>query len=312
MFSFLKKTASSDPPTAAGGSLSRLMQPDAPSQPEPPCEERSRAHGPRVGGRQEKDGIFGKDARKLNLVRGKQLLRSIDEAVRTSVEEHLPGADPSRLAAIVHSARTRLFALLKQGSQSVRGLSKADFLKEAEADRRRIVAESEKARRELEHLLVQLRERRAQVGRIQDDLVAESRKSGLLQDEQLTQRIHAMFGGDEADAETARIRDRILELVLHTVQTEREKVVDAQMTEHKREVDRFERRISKLTASLELTEEELHRIARMKDVDLGVASIYRDVQGLSLAEAAYEAKLEMMRCIFEANLELQKGDVSSD
>jgi hypothetical protein len=40
-------------------------------------------------------------------------------------------------------------------------------------------------------------------------------------------------------------------------------------------------------------------------VDVGVPSIYREVQGLSADAAQHERKREMMRSIFEANLALR-------
>jgi len=71
-------------------------------------------------------------------------------------------------------------------------------------------------------------------------------------------------------------------------------------------IDVLERRIAKLTQILGITEEELQRVATMKGIDLGIASIYRTVQGLS-AEATQRArKVAMMREIFEANLEFRR------
>lgn len=77
------------------------------------------------------------------------------------------------------------------------------------------------------------------------------------------------------------------------------------LTQHNRQIDVLERRISKLTRNLELTEDELKRMSLLKDVDVGVASIYRDVQGLNADSESREAKKHMMANIFEANLELQ-------
>jgi hypothetical protein len=79
------------------------------------------------------------------------------------------------------------------------------------------------------------------------------------------------------------------------------------MSEHRQSVDNFERRITKLTRSLEVTEDELRRMAERKEVDPGVASVFRTVQGLNAGEDDLEAKTEMMASIFDANMALQKG-----
>lgn len=91
------------------------------------------------------------------------------------------------------------------------------------------------------------------------------------------------------------------------------KMADAKATaksgevdEAKRTIDMLERRIGKLSHALGVTEEELKRIAAMKNVELGEASIYRTVQGLSDDSKDKERKREMMKDIFHANFELKK------
>ncbi|MBK7874873.1 MAG: GGDEF domain-containing protein [Planctomycetes bacterium] len=79
-----------------------------------------------------------------------------------------------------------------------------------------------------------------------------------------------------------------------------------EVDEAKRTIDMLERRIGKLTHALGVTEEELKRIAAMKNVELGQASIYRTVQGLSDDASDKERKREMMKDIFHANFELKK------
>jgi Mrp family chromosome partitioning ATPase len=74
---------------------------------------------------------------------------------------------------------------------------------------------------------------------------------------------------------------------------------------HLRQIDILERRIVKLTHQLEQTEADLLRLAAMKNIDLGIASIYRSVQGLSSEEAALALKRSLMQKIFQANLELK-------
>jgi hypothetical protein len=63
--------------------------------------------------------------------------------------------------------------------------------------------------------------------------------------------------------------------------------------------------VAKLTESLGLTEAELKRVAAMKNIDLGISSIYRNVQGLSGGEAGAEQKKEMLKNVFEANVALR-------
>ena len=77
------------------------------------------------------------------------------------------------------------------------------------------------------------------------------------------------------------------------------------------EMDALSRRMEKLAAGLEITEEELRRALAQKGFDPGVASLYRTVQGLEEEETDQELKRAMMSKIFEANLELRekRGEV---
>lgn len=96
----------------------------------------------------------------------------------------------------------------------------------------------------------------------------------------------------------------VLELAVSRMNEERAQL----MEDHKRQYDLLERRLAKLAGNLEMTEAELRSTMARKNIDPGVASIYRTVQGLSAAEEDAELKKEMMSKIFEANLELQKRD----
>jgi len=79
---------------------------------------------------------------------------------------------------------------------------------------------------------------------------------------------------------------------------------------YQREIDILRRRVAKLTASLGLNEDELARLRNVGISDEGVASIYRDVQGLSDEDAQAEVKKALMRGIFEANLDLRRRTAS--
>ena len=66
----------------------------------------------------------------------------------------------------------------------------------------------------------------------------------------------------------------------------------------------LERRIAQLVDELEHAERAIERLARTKDLEFGIASIYRTVQGLEEGEGERHAKLEMLARIFQTNLEL--------
>lgn len=247
-----------------------------------------------------------KESRKLNLVGSSQLARAVAESVRRGLETQFV-LEERQLEAAVRAIGKELLERLKAKSKTVRGLPKDAFLKEVEADRQRIEAAKEAARKELDVMLEQLKGSHDDHARLRNELEAESKATAQVEDSLLAQRIQAIFAGSGDGADMAAIREKITALALGTVQDHRDETMEAQLAEQRTKIERFERRISKLTSNLELTEEELKRIASAKNIDLGVSSIYRNVQGLSSSDGDFETKKELMSCIFQANLDLQKG-----
>jgi len=102
-----------------------------------------------------------------------------------------------------------------------------------------------------------------------------------------------------------RLDKHSLTQLLFRLQDERAPVAHGELAEEKRKNDILERRIAKLVAQLGVTESELKRIAQLKNVDLGIASIYREVQGLG-PESQLQRKREMMKEIFTANFHMKR------
>jgi diguanylate cyclase (GGDEF)-like protein len=76
---------------------------------------------------------------------------------------------------------------------------------------------------------------------------------------------------------------------------------------YQREIENLQRRITKLTNSLGITEGEIARLRNSPDdVEAGVASLYRDVQGLNVGDVRAELKKDLMSAIFEANLNFKR------
>jgi hypothetical protein len=84
-----------------------------------------------------------------------------------------------------------------------------------------------------------------------------------------------------------------------------------ELADSMKQVDLLERRVRKLTEHLSGTEAELKRVAAMKVVDGGIASLYSGVQGLDGESEDFESKKAMLTNIFEANLAL-RDDVSEE
>jgi len=149
---------------------------------------------------------------------------------------------------------------------------------------------------------------------------AQPPQGGPLNGGSYRERLKAVVDGD-GDVEEAvsqlveEMLDHALDEARAEAETERQQEPPSSSSEealgekeaaYRREIQLLRRRVTKLTESLGLTEQELGRLRDLASMDPGVASVYRDVQGLSIDDARAELKRELMASIFEANLELQR------
>jgi hypothetical protein len=261
---------------------------------------------PQGKGSPDLKAIVRKQGQKLNLVDRNNLFASIDQAVLEAVGSHVDGVDEALLQKITLAARQGIVARLKSSSKSIRGVPQSAFLKDVMAARRHLTKERDKLAQEMEMMQAALHVRRENFAERHQELARETQEQGMVQDQALVDQINMIFAGLVAqNPELAAIQDQVTSLALLGMQQERQKLLDSKVDEHKSQVEQFERRIAKLSQSLETTEGELKRIAAMKGVDDGVASIYRTVQGLSDGSDNAESKREMLAVLFEANMELK-------
>lgn len=162
------------------------------------------------------------------------------------------------------------------------------------------------AEAEIDGLRAELESQKKEFAREQQVLEDEASEIGGLQQAQLVDKIQKLFSGVDRTPEIEGLERQILELAIKELYEERRKAVSAQMAEHRRQTDMLEKRIAKLTSILGVTEEELKRVMAMKNIDAGVASIFRTVQGLSADDAHAETKKALMSEIFKQNMSFQK------
>jgi GGDEF domain-containing protein len=166
-----------------------------------------------------------------------------------------------------------------------------------------VESELDRLREELEEQMREV-ERRGELFAQEQDELAEKRSK------EFVQRIQEVFSREEKAESVMRLEKEMIALALRQIEEWRDGTLARELTESRRQVDNLERRVRKLSELLNVTEQELKRVAAMKNVDTGIASIYRTVQGIGGDDANAEAKREMMKSIFEANLALLGRDAS--
>ena len=159
---------------------------------------------------------------------------------------------------------------------------------------------------ELDRLKIELEEQLEEIQKVTENVFSDSVADEELWGKKLVDSVLQVFQSEPDQNEAVlRLEKSVVELLGRELTEFKRTSSASQLIEAQSQIERLERRISKLTGSLGRTEEELKRIAALKDVDLGVASIYRTVQGLSVEDGDFQAKQEMLKNIFEANCALR-------
>lgn len=219
------------------------------------------------------------------------------EAARALAERLLAGARKLRFASQMRTLRVALSIGIAH-NQDPAAVS-FETLEEV-ANEGRIVAEASGGDRVIETELYQLHRPKPEV--------AEGGYRGRL--ESLVND-----GDGDFEAAVAQITDEIIERAVREAREEWDASLPpsdayAEAETYKQQVELLQRRLAKLTESLGLTERELDRVRRMKSIDPGIESIYRDVQGLAGDDDRTNLKRELMSKIFAANLDLKQKRAS--
>jgi hypothetical protein len=220
----------------------------------------------------------------------------LDEALQSLV----PVIQPERAKLVAAQARRAFLLGLRETGRPVRGIGKRAFLVELERSKSDLLVARDRLRGELAGLVHQR------------DLLEEIRGAPTVAaaptrlQEELRRSLHSLLAhARDPAADLAALEAIGLAEILEVVRRDRERADSERSAELALQLDVHGRRIEKLSALLAQSERALAELARLKDVDPGIASIYRTVQGLNEADALARAKHDALDKIFQANLALR-------
>lgn len=190
------------------------------------------------------------------------------------------------------------FASLVEDAETGMGIAHA-----AGGDRvgefRAVETEIDRLKQEIEHQL-------SEIAEVQEKIFGNQKEEEELWGRNLVSKVLELFQHEPDQSEgVLRLEKEVIALLKTELAAWSQTSSASKLLESQRQIEMLERRVSKLTESLQATEAALKQIAAAKGIDLGLASIFRDVQGLSLDDAMLEAKRQMLKNIFEANMALR-------
>lgn len=241
---------------------------------------------------------------------------SVDKLKKKGVQNvNVLGID--RIAGLVEAAvdralKTRLMGVERE---AVAETTKAEFLRllRSNEDLKREKSDLEQAREraeeEIDFMRRELTQKQSALKlRLEQDSVDHANRY-VGEDAAIAAKVSdilASIGDAGGEAPAAPLEERLLQVVMEAVSSERESADGARKALQDREVGNLQRRIQKLNDTLEATERRLAAATASKVVQPGISSIYREVQGLDESDTQAGRKKELIADIFRANLKLQK------
>lgn len=238
------------------------------------------------------DSLKKKGVQQVNVLGIDRIIALIEAAVHRSLKSRLVGVERE---AVADATKAEFLRLLRTNEDLLRQKS------EIEQQKERVEEEVDALRRELfsqQHAL----ELKLEQGSLSSANRYEGENAEIAK--KVAEVMRALAGTGALPVGEAE--QKVMELVMNVIDGERKAAEEARRALHDREVDNLRRRIKKLNENLDLTEQRLQAVAAMKNIDTGISSLYREVQGLNLADVQAGRKKELMAEIFKANLKLQK------
>ena len=231
--------------------------------------------------------------RRMRVVSRDHLLRSLSQAVEATLLEFSGLSEVAR-RTLGREIRRRFEGASLARARRVRGLTRAEALREFERAHGALRREHEETRRELAELEQSLRAAQVAASRAPGVALDTAALAGALEAD-----LQELLSAPDPRAGVARVVGRESE--------RRERAIAGALAQERDKAALLERRVAKMRAELATLERVLSELERRAATDEGVASIYRTVQGLSASEPERDVKGELMRQIFEANVRLQLG-----
>ncbi|RMH02551.1 MAG: hypothetical protein D6702_08585 [Planctomycetota bacterium] len=232
---------------------------------------------------------------------------ALENAVREVLAHRLGVEDPDLAEEAVIETREAFFRHLAGRGRPARSLTEAGLEEILAEARRRLERSRDEARERLAELERQLDEQRRRIAGEEEsrrrdlDRALDPERSDLAAE--LRRRFRAA-GLEEPRHQ--RLLAELTGLVFAELRAASQQVAELERARHEEELARAERRIARLAASLETAERNLRRLSEARSLDPGLASIYREVQGLADEDDLADLKREMLVKIFEANLRLRQ------
>ena len=244
--------------------------------------------------------------RRLKMV-GKQSMEAmLDLAVSRALGAELASLGSEQKRSLQVHVRRQFQELLRENARTVQGVSKGRFLSEMDSSRQQLLKKRATAQAEMGEL-----ERQTEMLRSLYQAGGQSDATGAAFEAALEAQFREMSEAAGPAIRRADFPGELARSAAKLARAEWKQTLDSHAENADVEIDQYRRRIEKLSAALLETEQALEAMAKLKEGDPGMASIYRSVRGLQDDGAIGLQKRALLAALFKNNKSLQGYRLSS-
>jgi hypothetical protein len=246
-------------------------------------------------------------SRPMRIVGLASAVELVVEALDEALESLAPELPAERARHVAARARRTFLERLRASGRPVRGMAKSAFLVELERSKSDLLEARDRLRGELAGL-VQRRDLLMEIRGVPAAPGDPAAPGPAPAESELRRSLRNLLAlARDPAVDLALLESVGLAQLLELLTRDRARVEAERSAELELKLDVHQRRIDKLAGLLADSERALAELARLKDVDPGLSSIYRSVQGLAAGDAQAAAKQEALDKIFQANLALRRA-----
>lgn len=230
----------------------------------------------------------------------------LDLAVSRALGAELSPMGREQKRSLQGHVRHQFQELLRENARTVQGVSKGRFLAEMDSSRQQLLRKRATAQAEMGELERQT----AMLDRLYRG-GGQTDATGAAFEAQLEEQFRRMSEAAGPAMRRASFPGELARCAAEMARAQWKQTLDAHAQSANVQIDQYRRRIEKLSAALLETEQALEAMAKLKEGDPGMASIYRSVRGLQEDAALGLQKRALLTALFKSNRSLQGYRLSS-
>lgn len=241
--------------------------------------------------------------RSWHILSRKATWKALEEAVGSAFDEAKRNGT-IRKSDLRTAVSRHFIETVVRRSRKVRAATRKKLLLELERSKNSVLQQRNRAHQELEDLRTRVVELKANLQRGADEVLYPEEEQSF--DREVRDKIAELHHRRMKTGLGISLDAKSVEELTAFVRDQRHRAIEMGLAHDREAMAVLERRVSKLTTTLDRAEAALRILAGKSGDHTAAAALFRDLQGFAPDSPMEKAKVEILRTLFEENLEFRR------